>query len=208
MTDDAGIMARVLAREPGAFAEMDAAYRVLMCWRIKSYSRVNDLLLDHDDVDAVADDWLAWLWDHAGAWRPDGGSTPVNWSRGRVSTLARAHLWGISVKASTLTGVGDPREQSVGQHYDRGDTALEMLRRLAATDERVALALELLEEAVPEVKLDLLLEAMICPRGAALLASKNLAAVRRQRARHQLVLRERIASDERFAPLAGAFAAG
>ena len=164
--------------------------------------------LSEDDIDGLTFDACVVLGRLARSWRADGGALPWTWARLRLDALVCERIGPVT---SPLV-----REEQLGATpapfaavLDDG-TAGTTLSTLARGDERCALLLEALDEAVSPTDADVLLRLRVQLDSGDPSPSHTVAdelgvqapAIRQRASRARRRLAEVIASEPRYAPIA------
>jgi DNA-directed RNA polymerase specialized sigma24 family protein len=141
-----GIMARMAERDPSALDELLACYGPTLASVMRSH--LTSMGWQHPGPDEAHDlmmEAALELWDHAGSWRPEGGSLPWWWAGARLRAIAAEY---IGQHADNIDGreVEAPSGTSGGW----GHNPMATLRRLGRQHAEVAVLAEVLAEAASE----------------------------------------------------------
>jgi hypothetical protein len=175
--------------------------------------RARQVELPVSEVEELVADAALVLFEHAGAWRPEGGALPWIWAQHRIVNAVDRHI-GMFVDALDDDRLArwEAADVDRGHQPAPGDepASFELLESMAADDPRLrALAEALTEVATPrdrEMWLEMRVQEVLGdPTPAASVArghGVSAAAARQQRHRVGVRLRDLVSSDERFATLA------
>ena len=174
---------------------------------VRHLVRRRERALDDDDVDNMTFDACASLAKVAAGWRPDGGALPWVWGRARIERVVDRHFGPIT---RPLPRFYDREERVVVAAHDEGKLST-ALATLAGRDEQCALLLSALEDTVSPEDAEVLLLYRVQQQsgdpapadtvGRALGLKPPTVRQRASRARRRLAAA--VASDARFARLAG-----
>lgn len=166
--------------------------------------------LGRSELDEVVADVVLELFDHAAAWRPEGGALPWVWAQLRVANVVDRHLGHFTAAQDDEV---EPAEaaSSAGGGADAVEElpSLELLARLADRDHRLRLLCEGLAAVASlrdgELFLEMLVQEWLGDRAPATSVGPRFAmsaeAARQQRRRVTRRLRRLAATDQRFAEL-------
>lgn len=165
--------------------------------------------LDDDDLDELTYDACAELQRIGRSWRPDGGALPWTWARARIDALVRDRI-GPPRRPLQFADLDGCLDDAPLPAVDDRDLVVSTLGRLAACDQRVGLANELVSGLRPRT-VELLLRYQIQQDAGDPSPSHTVAvefglrppAVRQVVARARRQLNARVTREPKYAPLRG-----
>jgi hypothetical protein len=205
------IMARLADGDDAAVVTLLERFGAPIAGAVRRVARTRPGRLDATEVDVLVLDVCFELQSVAGAWSPDGGALPWVWARHRVENVVDRHLGtGGDVLDEDRLAELDDRAVEGAERAEAG-SMFDTLERVAADMASARLLAEAFEEAAisrrdREVLFEYAFEKASGNRAPAVTVAAAFdmkeATVRQAFGRARRRLRDLIASDEHYAPLA------